>query len=99
FWVDDDVVVHVNGAQLHRSTAGSASHAPVTFAARLGDDLTVELFDTHGVCLRNDDVWLSGPGILPTPLIWATPRKRRRSRGSASVSSRAAWTLSRTRSR
>lgn len=75
FHVDDDVVVRVNGTEVHRSTAGSADHGPIAFPARKGDDLKVDLFDTYGGCLDNADVWLSGPGIAPTRVIWATPQQ------------------------
>jgi hypothetical protein len=75
FDVDDDIVVSVNGAEVHRSTTPGASKAPVSFSARVGDDLTVSLFDTYGGCLRNSDVWLSGPGISPTRVVWATAQR------------------------
>lgn len=65
----------MNGAEVHRSTTGSGNHAPIAFPARKGDALEVDLFGTHGVCLANADVWLSGAGIAPTRVIWATPQQ------------------------
>lgn len=75
FVVDDDVVVRVNGTEVHRSRNGYEAHAPVAFKAKKGDALEVDLFDTYGVCLQNADVWLSGPGIAATRVIWATPER------------------------
>lgn len=75
FYVDDDVVVRVGGTEVHRSTTGSGNHAPIAFPARKGDNLKVDLFDTYGQCLANADIWLSGPGIAPTRVIWATPQQ------------------------
>jgi hypothetical protein len=75
FDVDDDIVVSVEGTEVHRSTTTGASKAPISFPARVGDALTVALFDTYGGCLRSSDVWLSGPGISATRVVWATPQR------------------------
>lgn len=75
FHVDDDIVVRVNGTEAHHSTSGSAYYGPLAFQANVGDVLSIALYDTYGGCLDSGDIWLSGPGIAPTRVVWAIPQR------------------------
>ena len=63
-YVDDDLVVAVNGSEVHSDVGtGAGDLAPITLAVVPGDVVTVSFFNTSGASKGHADVWLSGTGV------------------------------------
>ena len=65
-YVDDDVVITVNGTQVFSDVGNGAGDIdPISLAVVPGDIVTMSFFDTAGVSKAHADLWLSGPGVAP----------------------------------
>jgi hypothetical protein len=63
-YVDDDLVIFVNGKQAYSDVGhGASTRQPITLDAVPGVEVQIFFYDTFGVARGHDEVWLSGPGV------------------------------------
>jgi hypothetical protein len=64
-YVDDDVLVSVNGVEVFRDWNRANGAVSPIFTAVPGDTVTMKFYDTVGGARQHNEIWLNGPGLVP----------------------------------